>query len=62
MIVFMTEHPDYGWITHETLKSALDEIEMEIDANSLVPCEITIKVKIVEMSQEKLDALPSTDD
>lgn len=62
MIVYQLEHPDYGWVNYGTLDDVVEEIRMEIDANNLFPGELTITIKIVEMSQENYDALPTTDD
>lgn len=62
MIVYQLEHPDYGWVNYGNLDDVVEEIRMEIDANNLFPGELTITIKIVEMSQENYDALPTTDD
>lgn len=62
MIMYQTEHPDYGWITHPTVDAVLDELRNEIEANNLFPDELTLKVRMIEMSQEEFDALPDTDD
>jgi hypothetical protein len=58
MIVYQTEHPDYGWVTHPTVDALMEAIRDEVEANNYFPDELTIIVKIVEMSQEEFDNLP----
>jgi hypothetical protein len=62
MLVYQIETDDYGWVTVPTIPGLMSMIEEELEANNLFPGEITMKIKMVEMSQEELDNLPTIDD
>lgn len=59
--MYQIEDPDYGTVTFSTLDMVLEEIQQMLEAYSMFPCEIEIKVTIVQMTQEEFDALPVLD-
>jgi hypothetical protein len=61
VIVYLLEHPDYGWITYTELAAVMEEIQTTIECESILPGDITITVKAVEMSQEQIDDLPEVE-
>ncbi len=58
---YQYEHPDYGWMTY-TLDELMYEIRQDIENSGVPPDELLLAVKVIDMSQEKYDALPTTDD
>jgi hypothetical protein len=58
---YQYEHPDYGEMTY-TLDGLMEELRNDIECNSFPPDELQFVVKVVEMSQEAYEALPTTDE
>lgn len=61
MIVYQYPDPDYGWITHTDIETLMDAIRADIEDqhdNGVVPCQMEITVRMAEMTQEEIDALP----
>ncbi len=63
-IVYQYEVPQVGWITTD-LAGIIDEFQNELAANPPLDgerqVEVEFKVRVVEMPQEELDALPEAD-
>lgn len=58
---YQYEHLDYGWLTY-TLDELMEELRNDIDCNSFPPDELQFVIKVVDMTQEEYDALPTTDE
>lgn len=59
-IVYQYEYPQVGWITTD-LDGIVEEFRNEVEANNLFAGEIDFKVRVVEMTQEEIDAMPEAD-